>query len=314
MRFAFATTLWYQEGCKPKTAQELATIRFTSWGGCSESLGFPDGFLVCISVEPPISTSQPVESSWHQRQMADRPAFQSSLPGLCLACSGLLRPLCINSRLETLESCSATQNKKYKNRDNGNILLYLSLSRTSTAFRTFLFPSILTFGAHLLSLWETWPVLAKSKRTQCFSQSSVVFVSFWFISYHVSTNFHSVFIGSAPNPFQAWIWCSPMDQDWMPSVWSAIFNLFFLLVLTISIRCNEESLCIATYCRLFYFLFGFVKGEKEAQLTTLITGWHIHRPKIVNQFILGERKITLVFRLIQELVNLSAWLRSNTVF
>ena len=160
MRFAFATTLWYQEGCKPKTAQELATIRFTSWGGCSESLGFPDGFLVCISVEPPISTSQPVESSWHQRQMADRPAFQSSLPGLCLACSGLLRPLCINSRLETLESCSATQNKKYKNRDNGNILLYLSLSRTSTAFRTFLFPSILTFGAHLLSLWklgQSWP-------------------------------------------------------------------------------------------------------------------------------------------------------------
>lgn len=88
----------------------------------------------------------------------------------------------------------------------------------------------------------------------------------------------------------------------------------FLLVLTTSIRCHEELLCIATYCRLFYFLFGFVKGEKEAQLTTLITGWHIHRPKIVNQFILGERKITLVFRLIQELVNLSAWLRSNTVF
>lgn len=112
MRFAFATTLWYQDGCKPKTAQELASIRFTSLGCCSESLGFPDGFLVCISVEP-------VESSWHQRQMADRPAFQSSLPGLCLACSGLLRPLCINSRLEALENCSATQNKKYKNRDNG---------------------------------------------------------------------------------------------------------------------------------------------------------------------------------------------------
>ena len=299
MRFAFATTLWYQEGCKPKTAQELAAIRFTSWGCCSESLGFPDGFLVCISVEPPISTSQPVESSWHQRQMADRPAFQSSLPGLCLACSGLLRPLCINSRLEALESCSATQNKKYKNRNNGNILLYLSLSRTSTAFRTFLFPSILTFGAHLLSL-----------RTQCFSQSSVVFVSFWFISYRVSTLFSSdqrqtlSRLGSGARQWTK-IECPQFGRPLSTS---------FLLVLTTSIRCHEELLCIATYCRLFYFLFGFVKGEKEAQLTTLITGWHIHRPKIVNQFILGERKITLVFRLIQELVNLSAWLRSNTVF
>ena len=42
-------------------------------------------------------------------------------------------------------------------------------------------------------------------------------------------HFQSVSIGSAPNPCQAWIWCSPMDQDWMPSVRSATFNLFLIL-------------------------------------------------------------------------------------
>lgn len=181
--------------------------------------------------------------------------------------------------MEALDSqCSATQNK---NGDNGTYTIFhcrtprrlfgrlcsqafLRLERISSAFG---------------KLGQSWPspsaLNASLNLSLCLHVFTSIFITFPLISTLLSSDQRQTLsrLGSGARQWIK-IECPQFGRQLSTS---------FLLASTMSIlRCKEKLLCIATYCHLFYSLFGFVKGEKEAQLMTLITGWHIRRPKIVN--------------------------------